>query len=64
MRLVLTLLLVVVAGLCGFGLLATLEPMDSDQQLFWRVCYGAGALLCLVGAGALWAGGRAGDRDG
>jgi|GEM_PF-1887841 len=39
------------AALFTFGLLATFEPGDF---LAWRIGYGAGITLCLVGCVATW----------
>ncbi len=53
--------LLAVAAVCAFGLLATLEPGAPDQVLLFRIVYGTGAALSLVGAGLVLTG-RKGKR--
>ena len=50
MKLVVVVALAAVALGCAWGLVATFEPMDSGEQLTWRIVYGTGALLGLAGA--------------
>lgn len=53
MKIVLVLLCFGLVVGCGYGLIATFEPMDSGEQLMWRVIYGIGTVLGL--GGAVWA---------
>ncbi len=50
-RVMLTVLLLGIAGYCVFGFLATLEPLN-DSELAWRIGYGAVGIASL--AGAVW----------
>ena len=50
---VLAIFLLCVAGYCGFGLLATLEPMDRNV-LAWRVGYALAIVASLGGFWYLW----------
>lgn len=40
--------LLAVAGFCGFGFLATFEPLDPATQVTWRVIYGLVGLSSLA----------------
>lgn len=54
MKLLLTLVLLGLMGFCGFGLLATFEPLPAQTQWTWRVLYGATLVASGVGLGCLW----------
>lgn len=54
MKSLLTLALLGLIGFCGFGLLATLEPLPAATQWPWRILYGATLLASAVGLGCLW----------
>lgn len=47
-RLVIALLLLFIAGFCGFGFLASFE---SPEFMGWRIGYTLIGVLCLVGVG-------------
>ena len=47
---------------CGFGFLATLEPLDRSTQMAWRVIYGMGGFLAAMVLGFLIR--RRGPREG
>ena len=48
MKVALAIALFTVTAFCGFGYLATFEPMDGDV-LSWRIVYGTGFLACGFG---------------
>ena len=54
MKSLLTLVLLGLIGFCGFGLLATFEPLPAATQWPWRVLYGATLMASVVGLGCLW----------
>ncbi|MCB1088257.1 MAG: hypothetical protein KDM63_14505 [Verrucomicrobiae bacterium] len=47
-------LMLAVMAFCGFGFLATFEPLDASTQLTWRIVYGLVGLACLGGIVALF----------
>jgi hypothetical protein len=51
-RIAVAIFLLAIAAFCGFGFLATFEPLDRGTQLFWRIVYGLVGLACL--AQILW----------
>ena len=51
-RILFALVLLGIAGFCGFGLLATFEPLDQNVIAF-RIGYGAIGIASLLGAGWL-----------
>ncbi|MEM7261378.1 MAG: hypothetical protein AAF488_05260 [Planctomycetota bacterium] len=53
MKFLLAVTLLGVTAFCGFGFLATFEPLDRSMQIAWRVAYGSGFLGALVGMAAL-----------
>jgi hypothetical protein len=52
-RAVLAAVLLGVASFCAFGFAATFEPLEGHNVLAWRLGYGGGALLALLGAARL-----------
>jgi hypothetical protein len=52
-RLIGILLLLVLAGFCIFGFVATLEPLENGPPLAFRWGYAALGLLALAGVGWL-----------
>jgi hypothetical protein len=42
--------LLVVAGFCGFGFLATYEPSTTHNMLAWRIGYGLAGPIVLASA--------------
>jgi hypothetical protein len=46
--------LLVLAGFCAFGFLATFEPMPPTEQWSWRVVYVVMGVSCLYATGRLW----------
>jgi hypothetical protein len=46
--------LLALAGFCGFGFLATFEPMPPVEQWTWRVVYVVMGLSCLWATARLW----------
>jgi hypothetical protein len=40
------------AALCSYGLIATFEP--SDNQILFRLAYAIGIALCLAGSVVAW----------
>jgi hypothetical protein len=53
-RILLTLALLGLMVFCGFGLLASFEPLPAATQWPWRILYGATLVASLVGLGCLW----------
>jgi hypothetical protein len=54
LKALITLLLFALLAFCGFGILATFEPMSSQRQWTFRFLYGAVALLTLLGLARVW----------
>jgi len=46
--------LLALAGFCGFGFLATFEPMPPMEQWVWRAIYVVMGLCCLWATARLW----------
>jgi len=46
--------LLVLAGFCAFGFVATFEPMPSVEQWTWRVVYVVMGISCLYATARLW----------
>lgn len=61
-RIVLLLPLLAVLAFCGFGFLATFEPLDEGTQLTWRLIYGGVALGVLLAMVRVIRGPRAGGE--
>lgn len=51
LRILAVLALLALLLFCGYGLLATAEPMDPATRALWRAIYG---VLGLLGMVALW----------
>lgn len=54
LKVVITLPLLALLAFCGFGFLATFEPLPPQQQWMFRVLYFAVALAALVGLAKMW----------
>jgi hypothetical protein len=54
LKAVITVLLFAVLAFCGFGFLATFEPMSSQRQWTFRFLYGALAPIALLGLARMW----------
>ena len=49
-RLLLSSVCIGVLLFCGFGFLATFEPLDRSVQITWRVVYSVVGILAVTGA--------------
>lgn len=47
-RIVTVVFLLIVAGFCAFGFLATFEPLEGAAPILLRVVYGVAVIACLA----------------
>jgi hypothetical protein len=47
-RIVTVVFLLVVAGFCAFGFLATFEPLEGAAPIVLRIVYGVAVVACLA----------------
>jgi hypothetical protein len=53
-RLLLSLALMIIAGICLFGFIGTFEPMPRITQLSWRAIHACAGLGSVLAIGWLW----------